>query len=333
MGTGRFWGFEASTRGGAASYNRWDMPFLKMNNPPADLHEPIMLYAFAGWADAAESATHALRYLIRHLKGEKFAEVDPEEFYNFTRVRPKSKFDDDGVRYIEWPANEFFAIKREGAKDLVIFVGVEPNLRWRTFCEAMLEVIRGIGVSQVVHVGALLDAVPHTREIRVTGTATSPELQELLQGIEVRRSRYTGPTGITAVLSDTLRRVSIPTVSLWGHAPHYLQVSPNPKVSLKLVNGLERLIDVQVDVEALRSQGLNFERRVEQALADEPEVIAYIERLEAQWDSNPRRSGRGGSSTTESDEMPDPDQAVRGIEEFLRQERSPDQGDAGDPEE
>ena len=320
------------------------MEFLSLNNPPEGLREPTLLFSFAGWADAAESATHALRYVVRHLKGEKFAEVDPEEFYNFTRVRPKTKFDDAGDRYIEWPANEFFAIRREDAEtDLIVFVGIEPNVRWRTFTESMVAQVQNLGVTKVIQVGALLDAVPHTRETRVTGTATSPELRGLLRGIEVRRSRYTGPTGITGVLTTALNKAGIATVSLWGHTPHYLQVRPNPKVSLRLIKGLEQLLDIKVDVEALESQGLNFERRVEQALAGETDVVAYVQRLEAQWDSTGGLAAAGdkaesedaleestgpepAGSGAEPGEIPDADQAVRGIEEFLRQEREGDNG-------
>ncbi len=313
------------------------MAFLTYNNPPTDLRDPTLLFAFAGWADAADSATHALRYVVKQLKGEKFAEVDPEEFYNFTRVRPKTKFDDDGERFIEWPANEFFAIRREDAEtDLVVLVGVEPNVKWRTFCQSMLEEIQSLGVSKVIQVGALLDAVPHTRDVRITGTATSPELRGMLKGIHVRRSRYTGPTGIAGVMTDTLRRAGIPAVSLWGHAPHYLQVTPNPKVSLSLVRGLEELVDISVPVEALESQGLNFERRVEQALDGESDVVEYVEKLEAQWDA--RRNRRATESVDEPEpagsgaepgEIPDADQAVASIEEFLRQERRGDGGSDG----
>jgi proteasome assembly chaperone (PAC2) family protein len=317
------------------------MAFLSHNNPPTDLRDPTLLFAFAGWADAADSATHALRYVVRHLKGEKFAEVDPEEFYNFTRVRPKTKFDDDGERFIEWPANEFYSIRREDAEtDLVVLVGVEPNVKWRTFCEAMVEEIQSLGVTKVIQVGALLDAVPHTRDVRITGTATSPELRGMLKGIHVRRSRYTGPTGIAGVMADTLRRAGIPTVSLWGHAPHYLQVTPNPKVSLGLVRGLEQLVEISVPDDALKSQGLNFERRVEQALDGETDVVAYVEKLEAQWDERrERRRGEASDSTladpepagsgAESGDIPDADQAVASIEEFLRQERQGDGGTEG----
>jgi proteasome assembly chaperone (PAC2) family protein len=278
--------------------------------------------------------------VVKQLKGEKFAEVDPEEFYNFTRVRPKTKFDDDGERYIEWPANEFYAIRREDAEnDLLVLVGIEPNVKWRTFCQSMLEEIQSLGVTKVIQVGALLDAVPHTREVRITGTATSPELRGMLKGIHVRRSRYTGPTGIAGVMTDTLRRAGIPAVSLWGHAPHYLQVTPNPKVSLSLVRGLEKLVGINVSVDALESQGVNFERRVEQALDGESDVVEYVEKLEAQWDARRNRTTtesvdepEPAGSGAEPGVIPDADQAVASIEEFLRQERQGNGGSEGSPD-
>jgi proteasome assembly chaperone (PAC2) family protein len=195
-----------------------------------------------------------------------------------------------------------------------------------------------LGVSKVIQVGALLDAVPHTREVRITGTATSAELRGMLRGIHVRRSRYTGPTGIAGVMTDTLKRAGIPAVSLWGHSPHYLQVAPNPKVSLGLVRGLYELINLTVPEEALKSQGLNFEHRVEQALDGESDVVAYVEKLEAQWDA---RNGHGDAETSsgpqpagsgaEPGDIPDADQAVASIEEFLRQERQGDGGTQGSP--
>jgi len=296
--------------------------YSKFENPK--LHQPVFLFAFAGWADAAESATHALRYLAKRLNATKFAEVDPEEFYDFTQVRPHTGFDSDGARKITWPSNELYYINRmEGESDIVIFIGTEPSLKWRTFCENIVETLHELEVSQVLHVGALLDAVPHTRDTRITGTATSPELQDLLQGVEVRRSRYTGPTGISGVLMDKLRKEKIPSVSLWGHAPHYLQVSPNPKVSLRLLQAVENLLSVDINVEQLFAQGANFERRVEQALNNEPSVLDYIHRLESQWDIRVganleiQKSDFGDAESI--DDMPNPEEAVQAFEEFLRQ--------------
>ena len=124
------------------------MEFLQQDHVPSDLNKPLMLFAFRGWADAAESATHALRYLVRHLAAKKFAEIDPEEFYNFTRVRPQTRLDSEGNRYIQWPRNRFFYHRAEaGGRDVVIFIGIEPNLRWATFTREMIRVIQRAGVT------------------------------------------------------------------------------------------------------------------------------------------------------------------------------------------
>lgn len=297
------------------------MDFLKSFERP-DLHQPVMVFAFAGWADAAESATYALKYLATQLGAKKFAEVDPEEFYDFTQVRPHTSFEPDGTRLISWPANDFYAWKSaDGSADLVIFVGVEPGLRWRAFTNGILGVMRELNVVRAVQLGALLDAVPHTRQPRITGTASTPELQDLIKGVELRRSRYQGPTGISGVLMDVLRRSDVPSVSVWGHAPHYLQVSPNPKVSLRLVETVDRVLRLNVNVEPLRSQGASFERRVAQALAGESDVTEYVRKLEAQWD---RDAGPAGDNSGPLD----PQEAVQAMEEFLRRTRKDDRPSA-----
>ena len=286
-----------------------------------DLESPVLIYGFSGWTDAAEAATHALRYLVKQLGATKFGEIDPEEFYDFTQVRPHTGFDREGERQITWPANEMFAWKGQPDQDdLMVFIGVEPSTRWRTFTETLLGVVKDLGVTRALQASALLDAVPHTRTPRVTGVATSPQVQELLRGIETRRSQYTGPTGMSGVLMDSLRRAGVPCVSVWGHAPHYLQVSPNPKVSLSLLQALEGMMKVHIDMEPLRSQGESFERRVAQAVANEPQVTEYVQRLEEEYDRRAsRRAARQGHG-----EMPDPEEAVKDMEEFLKSQRQQD---------
>ncbi len=281
-----------------------------------ELESPTLLFAFSGWADAAESATHALHYLIKHLGATKFAELDPQEFYDFTQVRPHVGFNDEGERVITWPANEFFVWRgRPDHGDLVMVVGIEPSLQWRKFSQVVLDVAQDLAVSRVVQLGALLDAVPHTRAPWMTGTATSPEMMEQFEGVEVRRSRYTGPTGISSVLMDSFRRQGTPFMSVWGHAPHYLQVAPNPKVSLGLLTAVGSLLGVDIDMKPMRSEGDDFERRVAQVVAQEPNVNKYVERLEAHYDN---RMGRGASAW---DELPAPEETMNDLEEFLRQQR------------
>ena len=291
------------------------MEYLEAYERP-NLTNPTFLFAFAGWADAAESATHALRYLVEQLGATKFASVGSEEFYNFARVRPHSQFDSEGNREIVWPANDFFAWKGGPASsDLAIFIGIEPNLRWRTFTKQIVGVVKELGVSKAVNVGALLDAVPHTRDPRITGTALRRDAEDPPRAIERRRSGYTGPMGISAVVGEALRQEGVPLTSLWGHAPHYLQVEPNPKVSLALLRAMEGIVPSNLDLEPLRSEGRNFDQEVAQALSDESAVSEYVQRLEAQYDSSSSAAVFGPA------EMPEPEEAVRGMEEFLRQLR------------
>ena len=163
--------------------------------PPVKL--PIMVVAFAGWPDAAEAATRAILYLVRKLPAKKFAEIDPEEFYDFTVVRPQTRVNRRGVRTVRWPTNDFYYVSSEDPnKRLALYVGTEPNLRWRTYSNIITKVAENWGVELVVSLGALLDAVPHTREPRITGRASSEELSQKVEWLGVRNSGYQGPTGI-----------------------------------------------------------------------------------------------------------------------------------------
>ena len=296
------------------------MEFLQDYQRP-DLKTPIFLFAFAGWADAAQSATHALRYLVEQLGAVKFASVDPEEFYDFTQARPHNAYDDQGNRVITWPTNEFYAWKGSPTyQDVAVFIGTEPSLRWRTFTKQIVDVVNDLEVSKVMQVGAMLDTVPHTREPRITGSGTMPNAT----GFEVRRSRYTGPTGITGVVAQAIRSAGLPYLSLWGHSPHYLQVVPNPKVSLGLVRAMGKVLEVDIDVEPLRSQGKSFDRKVAQALTNEPEVTEYVQKLETDYDQ------RFAAARTAATEMPQPEEAVRDMEEFLKELRGgPSAGPGG----
>ena len=178
------------------------MDFLSVDHQP-DRKLTTLLIAFSGWADAAEGATSAVKFLKRKLKAQKFAEFDPEEFYDFTQTRPTSTRTRDGKRHIHWPANEFSHLTNPDTGDgLMIFMGVEPNLRWRTYSQGVARLAHEQGVETVIHIGALLDAVPHTRPVKLSGTATRPDLSEFLEGREIRSSNYQGPTGISSSVMD-----------------------------------------------------------------------------------------------------------------------------------
>ena len=173
------------------------MSYLNIFEKP-DVPLKYLIMAFAGWADAGEAATNTIKYIWRSLSARKFAEIDPEEFYDFTQTRPYSVRTKNGLRRVNWPANEFAWAVIPGTDEGVMFyLGVEPNLRWRTFSNGIAGLAKDHGVETVVHLGALLDAVPHTRDVRLTGTATGPDMRDLLEELSIRSSNYHEPAGIS----------------------------------------------------------------------------------------------------------------------------------------
>ncbi|MBI4202544.1 MAG: PAC2 family protein [Chloroflexi bacterium] len=274
-----------------------------------EVQSPILLMAFAGWPDAAEGATAALKYLTRKLPAKKVASVDPEEFYVFTEKRPVTRTNAEGEREITWPSNDFYAYEtRDHYADLLFFVGVEPNLKWRTFSNTLVEVARKFGVTKAILVGALLDSVPHTRPIRVSGGATDPEMAKRLGNQGVRGSGYQGPTGIGTAVSQVFREQGIPFGSVWGHSPHYIQVAHFPKVSLAILESLQDVLGTSFDLGEMRESDGSFDRQFKEVLEKEDDIQAYVRRLERRYDA----------AQTQEAAMPSPQEMVQELEQFLK---------------
>ena len=277
---------------------------------------PYMVAAFGGWADAAESTTRALRFLNRILGTQKVAEISPEEFYDFTTTRPRTLLDDDGERYISWPSNEFYAhVPNDGSPGLLLFSGIEPNLKWTTYCETIIAIADRYGVELMVTLGSLFNTVPHTRPFPVTSVVNSKEkLEYRVKAVGAFSSPYQGPTAIHTVLADTCRQHGLDHVSLWGHDPHYLPSMPNPKLSYILLEKVRRLFDIHLDIEDLRRAGERFEQKATESIADNTEIVEYVRRLEEAFDA---------SQTPKllPDEVHGPDEVIRDLEEFLKSER------------
>ena len=224
---------------------------LTIHTVPERLRRPVLITAFSGWNDAAESATTAARYLATTFHAEKFAEIDPEEFYHFGLSRPyvRYKSGSETEREIVWPATEFSVARpAELARDLIIGVAIEPHLRWKTYCAAVLDLARRCDATLVLTLGALLAEVPHTRPIRLSGGASDPELAARLG---LRPTRYEGPTGIVGVLNTTAREHGLATASLWANVPHYISGIENPRATLALVQRVLALLNGAADVSDL----------------------------------------------------------------------------------
>ncbi len=272
-----------------------------------------LITAFGGWPDAGESATGGLQYLIRKLQAKKFAGIDPEEFYDFTEVRPMTSFTGDGKRVVRWPANEFFYGAGEGpSQGLMLFLGVEPNLKWKTFCRVILDEAVTRGVNTVMNLGALLDAVPHTRPARISGSANGPELGSALEELAITSSNYQGPTGITSALMEACTTRGLQYAGIWGHIPHYLQAAPNYKVSHALVSSLNSILDLSLKLDELDSAAAIFEQEVEKAADTDTQLGAYVRKLEQRYDD--------ASALLKAD-MPKPEEMVKELEEFLKKRR------------
>lgn len=275
-----------------------------------EVRRPVLVCAFGGWNDGGEAATTALRYASERWSARRFGRIDPEEFFDFQVSRPTVRLEDGRTRRLEWPACEF-SHARVGGRDLLVFLGVEPNVRWRTFCEQILSVCRDLRVELLVTLGAFLADVPHTRPAPVSAASSDPEWAGRL-GVEP--SRYEGPTGIVGVLNEMASRSGIAAVSLWAAAPHYLPSGTNPRVAIGLLSKLCELLGVEVDRSDLQAAVAVWEHEVREAVEEDENLVAYVGRLEELAEGRP-----------DPGEIPSGDQLAAELERFLREQR----GDGG----
>ena len=276
-----------------------------------DLREPVAVVAFAGWNDAASAATNAARFIVRRLGARRFANIDPEEFYDFKETRPNARIDSRGNREITWPVNDFFYARNPtGPHDIVVAIGIEPNLRWRDFCHSFTGLFSDLGVTLTLTVGALMADVPHTRPVRVTGSSEDPRLNETLS---LSPSRYEGPTGIVGVLHRSLREVAMPAASLWANVPHYITTAQNPPATVALLRRLAPITGLEFDLTELESSSARFVSEVDTAIGANPEIVSYVRKLEEASDSGTR-----ATPTPDPGSLPRAEDVVLDVERFLR---------------
>ena len=275
------------------------------------LNRPVMVAAFEGWNDAADAASGAVDWLRRRLKATQIAHLDPEEFYDFQATRPEVSLIDGTTRKVSWPTNEYYSARvEEVGRDLVLFSGVEPNLKWRTFCSTVIGVAKETGCEMVVTLGALLADVPHTRPTRLTGTAIDPEL---IARLGLSHSRYEGPTGIVGVLHDFCRQAGMPSVSLWAPVPHYVASPPNPKATRALLERLSDVLAIPIGLGDLAEAAVAWEARVNELVSSDADIAAYVRQLEEREDDQ-----------LDEDNLPSGDTLAAELERFLRDQRPRD---------
>jgi len=287
---------------------------------PDGLRAPAMVCAFQGWNDAGDAASNAVSFLASALEARSFARIDSEEFYDFQANRPCIRFGerdgsdagdpevDDGRREIVWPTVEIFEAHAPRApRDLVLVQGVEPSMRWRAFTTHLVDLAEALGVQMVVSLGALLGDVPHTRPVAMSGHASDAAL---LERLGIQPSSYEGPRGIVGVLHSACAQAGLPSASLWASVPHYVAAAANPKAALALLRRVEVLIGVSVDVSELEVAATDYERQVGLAVRSDPDIQAFVERLEQAADSEEQDT---------PDDLPSGDIIASEFQRFLRQ--------------
>jgi proteasome assembly chaperone (PAC2) family protein len=295
--------------------------YLTLHEEPGELRRPIIILAFSGWNDAAESATTAARYLSQLWSSRPFASIEPEEFYHFGLSRPYVRFKPGSrqEREIVWPATEFsVAQPSQLERDIVVGVAIEPHLKWRTYCAAVLELARRSRASLVLTLGALLAEVAHTKPVRLVGSSYDPELSARLG---LRPTRYEGPTGIVGVLNTLCREGSVPTASLWANVPHYVSGIENPRAALALVARVLSLLNTEADLTDLREAAEQFDQNLSSIVAQNTKIADYVRKLERKGVDEDDEPPTPAEAAGIKDELPPSADLVAEIEQFLRQQR------------
>jgi proteasome assembly chaperone (PAC2) family protein len=277
---------------------------------PDGLRAPAMVCSFQGWNDAGDAASTATAFLAQSLGAERFAQIDPEEYYDFQANRPHVKIDETQARVISWPSVEILEARAPRAhRDLVIVQGTEPSMRWRSFSSLIVDLAEALDVQFVVTLGALLADVPHSQPVAMTGFASDPAMMERLG---LQSSSYEGPTGIVGVLHAGCSQGGLPSASVWASVPHYVAAASSPKAALALLRKLELMVGVSVDVSELEEAAGEYERQVGLAVQSDPDIQAFVERLE-------QRAAEDGQSEISPQDLPSGELLAREFQRFLRQ--------------
>jgi predicted ATP-grasp superfamily ATP-dependent carboligase len=296
------------------------------------LRRPVLVAAFEGWNDAGDAASGAARWLADRYGAEMVATIEAEEFFDFTTTRPIVEITDEGKRRITWPDTELWSAATDAPADLILMVGHEPHLRWRTYCKAVTEAADALDVSMVLTLGALLSDVPHSRPTAVSGTADDVDLIEQL---DLTPSTYEGPTGIVGVLHHACQERGIPSASLWAAVPTYVSGAPSPKATLALVERASNLLGLRQPVTDLQIASAAYERQIDELVEADEDTAAYVAGLEEAADDEERDAeasfgGAGGSGETHPEGHPagghdlgpmddaDPDALIEEVERFLK---------------
>lgn len=272
-----------------------------------------LIVAFAGWPDASQAATDAINFLIQGLPALKFSEIDSEEFFVFSEERPEIRIQKDNTRVLLWPENEFYCHSLQHKdRNIILLNGTEPNIRWKNFISLIMNIADEQKVDRIISVGSLLDAVPHTRPLRVSGSSSSTQVAKKIEWSGVRKSKYQGPTSIHSLFADECKSANIIYTSLWVHCSHYVNSNTNPRAAYTLLKNLKEISGLQVDLSELKISAERFDLQMDKAIEDDLEISTYVTQLEENYDS----------ANVDLDEIPNHESVVAELEDFLRSQSS-----------
>ena len=279
------------------------------------LTNPVIVAAFTGWNDAGDAASTAVRTLIETSGASALAEIDPEPFTDFATVRPHVRLDANRTRSIVWPTVGVWSASLPGT-DVILVLGPEPALRWRTFCEQIVGIAQAAGATMGLTIGALLADVPHTRPTQLIGTATD---ETLIERFDLERSRYEGPTGIVGVLHDALSRAGLPTASLWAAVPGYASQLASPRAAMALVERACSMMGTPPPVSRLADSIADYDARVAALISDDDDLVTYVARLEEMVDEMADEDDIEDDDDLDDDLDDDPELLAAEVEQFLRE--------------
>jgi hypothetical protein len=268
-----------------------------------------MLAAFEGWNDAADAASGAIEHLEREWQAQPFAAIDPEDYYDYQVNRPTVRLVDGVTRRIEWPTTRL-SVAKTGEQEVVLLRGLEPNMRWRAFCDELVDFAHELDVESVVCLAALLADVPHSRPIEMHGSASD---ETLAAALGLTKSRYEGPTGVVSVFHEACARAGLKVVTFWASVPHYVAQPPCPKATLSLLHRAEDALDLAIPLGDLPEQTRAWEHGVDELAREDTEIAEYISSLEEREDEAelPEASG---------------DAIAKAFERYLRRRDNPPAG-------
>jgi proteasome assembly chaperone (PAC2) family protein len=280
------------------------------------LNHPYLVAGFSGWPDAGGVSTGVVGYLKNKLPLRKFGEIQPEDFYDFSSLRPFTAIHEGNIKELSFSLNEFFFWKRDKPRDLIIFLGTEPHLRWDEYVNSVLNVAERFEVKRIYAIGGNYDRVPHTREPRITAVVNNPGLKTELKNYDIEFTKYQGPASIHTLLLTSSERRNIEAISLWGHAPYYIP-APNPQVSYSILKRLAKILEIEIDLDDIEGASKYLEEQVAKVVAQSPELQEHIKGLEEEYEAGEFKALPEGS-----------EDIVKEVEKFLKREqrRGDDEG-------